>query len=215
MPRRQHLSTAGSEAVPLTEQPSAPPEDPFRRVALVALAVLVPVIVAVVVLVNVLGGRSGQADHSGHDGPAEVEGGAPSERDDLPLLPVEAPPVTPEAEAACPALVSTLPFDLLGEPSRRVDSDSPFVYAWAEPPVVLICGVDRPAGFTVGVSAIQINGVQWHVETGDPEVTVWTTIDRTVYVQVTVPASIDSAPVTALTTPIAEALPYREPTPGP
>jgi hypothetical protein len=110
--------------------------------------------------------------------------------------------------------VSALPFDLLGEPSRRVDSDSPFVYAWAEPAVVLICGVERPAGFTVGVSAIQINGVQWYVDTGDPEVTVWTTVDRPVYVQVTVPASVDSAPVTALTTPIAEALPYREPEPG-
>ena len=213
MPGRQHLSTIRSESVPLTEQPPAPPEDPFRRVALIALAVLVPVVVAVIVLVNVLGSRS-EADHSGHDAPAEIEGGAPSVRDDLPLLPVEAPPVTPEAEAACPALVSTLPFDLLGEPSRRVDSDSPFVYAWAEPPVVLICGVERPAGYTVGTSAIQINGVQWYVDTSDPDVTVWTTVDRPVHVQVTVPASVDSAPVTALTTPIAEALPYLEPTPG-
>jgi Protein of unknown function (DUF3515) len=198
----------------LTEQPPAPPEDPFRRAALLALAVLVPVVVAVVVLVNVLGGRSGQADHSGHDVPAEIEGSAPSERDDLPLLPLEAPPVSPEAEAACPALVSTLPFELLGEPSRRVDSDSPFVYAWAEPPVVLICGVERPGGWVAGVPAIQINGVQWHVDISDPETTVWTTVDRPVYVRVTVPASIDSAPVTALTTPIAEALPYQEPTPG-
>jgi hypothetical protein len=175
--------------------------------------VLVPVVVAVVVLVNVLGGRS-EPDHSGHEGPAEIEGSAPSERDDLPLLPLDAPPVTPEAEASCPALVSTLPFDLLGEPSRRVDSDSPFVYAWAEPPVVLVCGVERPAGYVVGVPAIQINGVQWYVDISDPETTVWTTIDRPVYVQVTVPASVDSAPVTALTTTIAEALPYREPTPG-
>ena len=175
---------------------------------------LVPVVVAVVVLVNVLGGASEQADHAGHGGPAEIEGSTPSERDDLPLLPIEAPPVTPAAEAACPALVSTLPFDLLGAPSRRVDSDSPFVYAWAEPPVVLICGVQRPAGYVVGVPAIQINGVQWYVDISDPETTVWTTIDRPVYVQVTLPASVDSAPVTALTTSIAEALPYREPEPG-
>jgi hypothetical protein len=176
--------------------------------------VLVPVIVAVVVLVNVLGGRSEQPDHSGHDGPAEIEGSAPPARADLPVLPVEAPPVTPEAEAACPALVSGLPFDLLGEPSRRVDSDSPFVYAWAEPPVVLICGVEPPAGYVAGVPAIQINGVQWYVDISDPETTVWTTVDRPVHVQVTVPATVDSAPVTALSTPIAEALPYREPTPG-
>jgi hypothetical protein len=80
---------------------------------------------------------------------------------------------------------------------------------------VLVCGVDRPAGYVAGVSAIQINGVQWYVDTDDPDTTVWTTVDRPVYVQVSLPASVDSAPVTALTTQIAQALPYREPEPGP
>jgi hypothetical protein len=176
--------------------------------------VLVPVVVAVVVLVNVLGGRSGEPDQSGHEGPAEIEDAAPSVRADLPVLPVDVPPVTPEADASCPAVMAVLPLDLQGEPSRQVQSDSPFAYAWGEPPVVLVCGVDRPAGFTVGVSAIQINGVQWYVDASDPDTTVWTTVDRPVYVQVTLPASVDSAPVTALSTPIAQALPYREPTPG-
>jgi Protein of unknown function (DUF3515) len=198
----------------LTEQPPAPPEDPLRRLALIALAVLVPVVVAVVLLVNVLGGRSEEPDHSGHDGPAEIEGETLSPRAELPVLPVEVPPVTPEAEASCPAVMSALPLDLQGEPSRQVQSDSPFAYAWGEPPVVLVCGVDRPAGYTVGVSAIQINGVQWYVDTTDPDTTVWTTVDRPVYVQVTLPASVDSAPVTSLSTPIAGALPYQEPQPG-
>jgi hypothetical protein len=175
--------------------------------------VLVPVVVAVVVLVNVLGGRS--EDHEGHEGPAEIEGSVPSVRADLPVLPVEVPPVTPEADASCPAVMSALPLDLQGEPSRQVQSDSPFAYAWGEPPVVLICGVERPAGFTAGVSAIQINGVQWYVDISDPDTTVWTTIDRPVYVQVRLPAEVDSAPVTVLSTPIGQALPYREPTPGP
>ncbi len=65
------------------------------------------------------------------------------------------------------------------------------------------------------VSAIQINGVQWYVDISDPDTTVWTTIDRPVYVQVRLPAEVDSAPVTVLSTPIGQALPYREPTPGP
>jgi hypothetical protein len=176
--------------------------------------VLVPVVVALVVLVNVLGGRSDEADHSGHETPAEIEGSAPSGRADLPVLPVDVPPVTPEADAACPALMAALPLDLQGEPSRRVDSDSPFAYAWGEPPVVLVCGVAPPDGYVVGAAAIQINGVQWYVDTSDPESTVWTTIDRPVHVQVTLPPTVDSAPVTALTIPIAGALPYREPTPG-
>ena len=179
-------------------------------------AVLVPVVTALVVLVNVVGGSDAdEAGHSEDTGAAEVEGGTPSERDDLPVLPVEVPPVTPEADATCPAVMGALPLVLTGEPSRRVQSDSPFAYAWGEPPVVLVCGVDRPAGFVTGTAAIQINGVQWYVDTSDPDTTVWTTVDRPVYVQVTLPPDVDSAPVTALSTPIGQALPYQDPRPGP
>ncbi len=208
-----------SEAVPLTEQPPAdvgtpvgPPEDPLRRVALIATAVLVPVVIALVVLVNVLGGAD-PADDGGR-GSAAVDGSTPAQREDLPVLPVEVPPATPEADASCPALMGTLPLELAGEPSRRVDSDTPYAYAWGDPAIVLICGVDRPAGFVVGTSAIQINGVQWYVDTSDPEATVWTTVDRPVHVQITLPPEVDSAPVTALTPQIAAALPFREPRPG-
>jgi hypothetical protein len=170
----------------------------------------VPVVVVLAVLVHVRGGSGG-----GNSAAAEVSGGKPTPRGDLPVLPVKVPPVTPEADASCPALMSTLPLELAGQPSRRVQSDSPYAYAWGDPAVVLICGVDRPAGYVAGASAIQINGVQWYVDTTDPDTTVWTTIDRPVYVQISLPASIDSAPVTALTTQIAQALPYRDPQPGP
>jgi hypothetical protein len=111
--------------------------------------------------------------------------------------------------------MSALPLELGGEPPRRVQSESLFAYAWGEPPVVLVCGVDRPAGYVAGVSAIQIEGVQWYVDTSDPDSIVWTTVDRPVYVQITLPASVDSAPVTALCPEIAAALPYQEPRPGP
>jgi hypothetical protein len=212
--RRQHLS-ALTENSPGPEDPepdddgSDRPEDPLRRIALIATAVLLPVVVALVVLANV---RGGPDDDTG--GAAQIEGGSTTAREDLPVLPVEVPPVTPEADASCPALMSTLPLELSGEASRRVQSDSPYAYAWGDPAIVLVCGVDRPAGFVRGVSAIQINGVQWYVDTSDPESTVWTTVDRPVYVQITLPADVDSAPVTALTPQIAAALPFREPEPG-
>ena len=176
-------------------------------------ALVVPVVVALVVLVRVVGGDSGTSAHTGH-GPAEIQGPAGAQREDLPVLKVAVPPVTPEADKQCPALMSTLPLELAGEQSRRVDSASPFAYAWGDPAVVLICGVDRPAGFVVGTATIQINGVQWYVDTSDPDTTVWTAVDRPVYVEVRLPAAVDSAPVTALTTHLAKALPYREPTPG-
>jgi hypothetical protein len=176
----------------------------------------VPVVVVLVVLVNVLGGNGDGEDDGGSadPGPADIGGTTAPERADLPPLPVEVPPVTPEADEYCPAVMSGLPLELAGEPSRPVQSDSPFAYAWGEPPVVLVCGVDRPAGWVVGASAIQINGVQWYVDTADPETTVWTTVDRPVYVEIALPASVDSAPVTALTTELAQALPFQEPVPG-
>ncbi|MBN1096303.1 DUF3515 domain-containing protein [Blastococcus sp. TML/C7B] len=178
---------------------------------MIALAVLLPVVVALAVLVNVLGD---DAEDDEPRGPAEIDGTAAPQRADLPTLQLDVPPVPPEAEEPCTALMGALPLELAGEQSRRIDSDSPFVYAWGEPPVVLECGVDRPDGWVVGASAIQINGVQWYVDTSDPETTVWTVVDRPVYVAVRLPASVDSAPVTALTTALAGALPYREPEPG-
>jgi hypothetical protein len=166
------------------------------------------VVIVLIVLANVLGGPSDSSS------PADVSGATSTQRADLPVLPVTVPPVTPAADAACPALMKLLPLDLTGEQSRRVDSVSPYAYAWGDPAIVLICGVSRPSGWVVGESAIQINGVQWYVDTHDPETTVWTTVDRSVYVEVRLPSSVDSAPVTALTTQIAQALPYQEPTPG-
>ncbi|TYP85995.1 uncharacterized protein DUF3515 [Blastococcus xanthinilyticus] len=187
----------------------------MRRVAVLVAAITLPVVIALVVLVNVRGDDAGDDATAGGAGPAEVDSGEPVRPEDLPVLPLDTPPVTPEADAACPALMANLPLELAGDPSRRVDSDSPYVYAWGEPPVVLTCGVDRPAGWQVGTSAIQINGVQWYVDTSDPESTVWTAVDRPVYVEVRLPKGVDSAPVTALTVPLAEALPYQEPQPGP
>jgi uncharacterized protein DUF3515 len=181
-------------------------------VALISTAVLVPVILTLIVLVNVL--RPDGDDGAPDQVPAQVDDGTASGREDLPVLPVEVPPATPETDASCPALMGTLPLELAGEPSRRVDSDTPYAYAWGDPAVVLVCGVEPPAGFVVGVSALQINGVQWYVDTDDPDTTVWTTVDRPVHVQISLPASVDSAPVTALTPEIAAALPYREPTPA-
>ena len=167
-----------------------------------------PVVIAVVVLVNVLGG-------SPADEPARVSGTTSPQRADLPVLPLEVPPVTPEADASCPALMEALPLELTGEQSRRVQSDSPFAYAWGDPPIVLVCGVERPGGFVADSPLYQINGVSWFVDDSDPDTTVWTAVDRPVYVQVRVPASIDSGPATVLSTTIADVLPAREPDPGP
>ncbi|MDQ1660739.1 MAG: hypothetical protein QOJ68_719 [Blastococcus sp.] len=164
-------------------------------------------VLVVILLSHLLAPRTGSP-------PAAASTGATSSaRGDLPVLPVAVPPVTPATDASCPKLMSTLPFELTGETSRRVRSDTPYAYAWGDPPIVLRCGVPTPAGFVVGTGAIQINGIQWYVDTSDPAATVWTTVDRPVGVEVRVPASLDSASVTELTGVIAKSLPFREPTP--
>lgn len=168
-----------------------------------------PVVVALVVLVNVLGGSSRD------DPPARVDATTGPERAELPVLPLDVPPVTPEADAVCPALMEQMPLELVGERSRRVRSDSPFAYAWGDPAVTLICGVARPAGFTPDSALFQINGVQWFVDDTDRDTVVWTAVDRPVFVELRVPATIDSGPATVLSTTIAGALPYQEPDPGP
>lgn len=169
--------------------------------ALIALAAVLLPVVVLLVLVRVLGGDD--AD----DPVAEVAGTPAPERADLPPLPVEVPPVTPEADAHCPALMGSLPLELAGEPSRPVRSDSPYAYAWGEPPVVLVCGVARPAALGPTSPLITVNGVDWLVDTGDPDAVVWTAVDRPVYVRVTVSADTDSAPVAALGRVVTEALP--------
>ncbi len=175
--------------------------------ALVVTAVVLPIVVVLLVLVRVL--DTGEGEDRG--GAAEVGGTPAQERADLPPLPVEVPAVTPEAEAACPALVAALPLELAGERSRPVQSDSPFAYAWGDPAIVLVCGVDRPAGLEPTSPLIQINGVNWFVDTTDPDSIVWTAVDRPVYVQVTVSADTDSAPVTALGPVVNDTLPVQQP----
>jgi hypothetical protein len=172
----------------------------------------VPVVVVLLVLVNVLrpdddGGDSGAV--------ADVSGTTSAPRGNLPPVQVDTPEVTSAADLACPVLMSQLPLELAGESSRLVRSDSPYAYAWGDPPVVLICGVAPPAGYVAGVQGIVINGVEWFVDTSDPDTVLWTTVDRNVPVQMQVPASTDSALVTAASTIIATAIPFTEPTPAP
>jgi hypothetical protein len=171
----------------------------------------VPVVAVLLVLVHVVGSR----EASSADPVAEVSGTTSSARDSLPPVPVDTPDVTPAADLACPVLMSQLPLELAGESSRMVASDSPYAYAWGDPPVVLICGVAPPAGYVVGTSGIVINGVEWYVDTTDPDTVVWTTVDRNVPVQMRVPATTDSALVTAASSIISTAIPYTDPTPAP
>ena len=165
-----------------------------RRAAAVATAVAVPLTVLLVLLVN----RPGP-------GPAPAAP-SPSAPVALPAIRVAAPPALSTAgQRSCRELISALPTVLGDRPARPVDSPSPYVVAWGEPPVVLRCGVPRPAAFIRTADTLVISGVTWFAERRGAS-TAWTVVDRPVYVEVVAPADDASDPPARLATAVSRAL---------
>ncbi|MDQ3732510.1 MAG: DUF3515 domain-containing protein [Actinomycetota bacterium] len=145
---------------------------------------------------------------------AELAPLPPLGQQELPAIDVETPAVSAEIEATCTALITTLPLELDGRPSRPVRSTLPTAYAWGQDATVLRCGVPRPAAYVVGVSTLAISGVEWFFETSGAG-TTYTAVDRGVYVEVFVPSSADGGATLAILAPlITAALPYMAPAPG-
>ena len=132
---------------------------------------------------------------------------------DLGPVTVAAPPSSAAAARGCPAVISNLPVVLDGHKSRPAHSVSPYVAAWGDPPIVLRCGVPRPAAFVQTSTLTAINGVQWLAQR-QPGAMLWTAVDREVYVEVSVPAGYSGAVVVDLSAALIQALPPRRPQPG-
>ncbi len=125
--------------------------------------------------------------------------------------PVAIPAVpAPRAESpACRSLAAALP-QRLGDYQRvAVAQPAPAgATAWrAGPngePVVLRCGLDRPADFVVGSPIQFVDRVQWfEVSAGrqssaEPDASTWCTVDRPVYVELTLPLGSGTAPIQQL-----------------
>ena len=158
----------------------------------------------VIVLAFVFGSLAG--------GPSSSPSSAPSSGAALPPVSISAPPPNPAADAPCTKLIGALPLALPTAdgplPVRPAESTWTYVVAWGQPPVELICGVPRPAALVPGSSAqlIGINGVYWLPVQGKHE-TVWTTVDRAPYIQVSVPSSYAQPPLSPISTTIASTLP--------
>jgi hypothetical protein len=143
---------------------------------------------------------------AGHSGPAGKSSPTPSSSV-LPAVTVPAPPKPNAATlAACVKVFAKLPVQLGQLVPRRTETDSSFVAAWGDPAVVLRCGVARPAVFGTAEAAqlVEVNAVLWQP---DPQRdrTVYTAVDRSVYLDVTVPAGADQP--LPLLAPAVSALP--------
>ena len=106
---------------------------------------------------------------------------------------VAVPSPSGEAAAACRDLASALPRRVQDQERGTPGQETPYAAVWGDPPIVLRCGVDRPAVLTPGSStynpaadAVEVNGVAWLVEE-QPDGFRFTTTERSVYVEVTVP----------------------------
>lgn len=159
-PRSRHDSAASE------------PQHVRRTAALVATAVALPVAVVVGLLV----GLSGRHDAAPKTSPE-------------PRTPVTAspPPAAGDPTHLCPALVAALPATLAGHRRRPVSGvPATRAAAWGDPPIVLRCGVPRPASLVPGSPLITVQGVDWDTYPLGGSVR-WTAVSRRVYVEVLVP----------------------------
>ena len=126
------------------------------------------------------------------------------------VVPVDPPEASTEQTATCRDLQTLLPDPLDGRPSRQTGPLSPLTAAWGDPPVVLRCGVPRPAALTLTSQLFQANGVSWFAEQV-PGGWRFTATGRKAYVEVTVPGTQDqaSAPLVDLAPAVSNAVPVR------
>jgi len=124
----------------------------------------------------------------------------------------------PKADSAeCGALLDALP-DELGD-YRRVPAADPApagAAAWradAEP-VILRCGLDRPAEFVVGSPLQVVDAVQWF-QLADQGRSTWFAVDRPVYVALTLPDGSGPTPIQEISEVIAKSLPAKPIDPAP
>jgi hypothetical protein len=137
-----------------------------------------------------------------------------------PRKPLAIPAVlAPHAQdASCRALLTGLP-QRLGDYQRAplAQPQPPGSAAWwtsgDSEPVVLRCGLDRPADFIVGSPIQVVDRVQWFEVREDDRAT-WYTVDRPVYVALTLPSGSGPTPIQQLSELIDHTMPAVPIRPG-
>jgi hypothetical protein len=96
----------------------------------------------------------------------------------------------PDAQVAayCRALHAQLPAEVDGLPRRDVGPSSYLIAGWGSPPIVLRCGVPRPAADNdASTLGGEVGGVSWSYEPQPDGSVRMTTTLRKAYVEVTLP----------------------------
>ncbi|MGH4020669.1 MAG: DUF3515 domain-containing protein [Pseudonocardiaceae bacterium] len=140
---------------------------------------------------------------------AVIRGQAPGP---LVLPPAPAPQAgSPDCRALLSALPERIDAGAAGELRRRPirEPAPPGAAAWGQPPTVLRCGLGRPAELTASSRLLAVSGVQF-LEIPGPGATRWVVVDRPVYVAVTLPDGVGSAPLQQVATAVRGTLPRTD-----
>ncbi len=129
-----------------------------------------------------------------------------------PTVRVEPPHPTGAAEAACQRLYAALPTKVLGEPARVVQPSSANAAAWGDPPILLRCGVDRPAKLRASSECQVIDGVGWFAERATRGY-IFTTVGRDTYIELSVPSAYQppSSALVDVAAAVRKSVPARTP----
>jgi hypothetical protein len=178
--------------------PGSPIAPETRRAALIATAVAVPVVIVAGLL---LGGAGSQSGGSSPSASGSV----------LPAVSVSAPADSSGATVStCANVISALPLRLAGLDLRRTISNPPSssIVAWGDPAVVLRCGVARPSNLGPSLSAelFEVDSVLL-LPAKTSATTTFTVIDRSVYLDVTVPSSYGQPPLGPIMDAVRKVLP--------
>ena len=126
---------------------------------------------------------------------------------------IAAVPAPQAQDPACRKLTDALP-QRLGDYNRaQVVQPAPVGAAAWQPagtgdPVVLRCGLERPADFVVGSPIQVVDRVQWFDVSQDQRST-WYAVDREVYVALTLPQGSGPTPIQQLSELIDRLMPAR------
>lgn len=190
-----------------TEQQTSGPARTTRQAKLWATLVAVPVAVLVAIFAF---------NRISPDGPV----GAPAPARTGPRVQSTAPvsmaaaPLSARAATVCRALLSQLPARVGYLAQRPVTAGPEQNAAYGDPAITVACGVPAPS-FPPTELVYPLDRVCWHAAER-PDVTVWTTADREVPVQVTVPREYDPAgqQVIAFSGPVISAVPSAKSIPS-
>lgn len=126
----------------------------------------------------------------------------------------------PQADGqACRALLNALPDQLDDYHRAAVAQPAPAgAAAWRRDadgdPVILRCGLDRPADFVAGAPVQMVDDVAWF-RIADTGRTTWIAVDRPVYVALTLPDGSGPTPIQLISTAVAKAMPAAAVNPAP